>query len=111
MLHRHEARGEGRYEDCRQVVVIRRSGRPGCLRVVFRAAPGRYVPGGATTASGTVGVVGGAALNLHEPGTARALLDEALARGWRPEGSVAEEADGWALFGAVAARRGAKPEC
>ncbi|MGW5125384.1 hypothetical protein ACWEQ7_15270 [Streptomyces sp. NPDC004069] len=39
-------------------------------------------------------------LNLHEPGSVRALLDEALAREVFPAaGSV--EVDGWPLFDAV----------
>ncbi|MFD4973352.1 hypothetical protein [Streptomyces sp. NPDC058424] len=39
-------------------------------------------------------------LNLHAPGSVRALLDEALARGLIPAaGSV--EVDGWPLFDAV----------
>jgi len=39
-------------------------------------------------------------VNLHEPGSVRALLDEALARGLVPAtGTV--EVDGWPLFDAV----------
>ncbi|WP_050993727.1 hypothetical protein [Streptomyces violaceusniger] len=62
------------------------------------------------TASGIVGTTEGQFLNLHEPGAARALLDEALARGWRPDDPTRREMDGWALFASVAARRGATPQ-
>ena len=109
LAHAHRALGDGSYEDCRQVVVIGSAGCSGCLRVVFRQAPGRFVPDGRTVSSGAVGVLGGAALNLHEPGAARALLDAALARGWRPGGAATEEVDGWDLFAAAVARRGAGP--
>jgi hypothetical protein len=45
-------------------------------------------------------------LNLNEPGTVRAPLDEAAASGWQPEALSTREADGWLYFDTVAARRG-----
>lgn len=43
-----------------------------------------------------------AVLNLHRPGVVRALLEEALARGW--DGIARAELDGWTLFEAAHAR-------
>ncbi|KIZ18766.1 hypothetical protein [Streptomyces natalensis] len=106
--HEHEAEGPGRYRGCREILGIRRAGARGRLRVVFRGGAGRLVPDGLLH-SGAVGTAQGAWLNLHEPGTVRALLDEAVARGWRPDGPSAEQRDGWELFDAVAARRGVIP--
>jgi hypothetical protein len=85
------------------------AGTGGPLRIVFVAAPGRFVPGGAPFGSGDVGFVRGASLNLHEPGAVRALLDAASARGWlpRPGETRAVEVDGWALLEAAAAARDA----
>ncbi|MEV6397108.1 hypothetical protein AB0M39_20390 [Streptomyces sp. NPDC051907] len=77
----------------------------GLLRIVFVGGPGRYVPGGAPLGSGDVGFTRGAGLNLHEPGAVRALLDVALARGWRPGERRAAEVDGWSLLEAAAAAR------
>ncbi|WP_445047834.1 hypothetical protein [Streptomyces drozdowiczii] len=59
-----------------------------------------------------MGYVGGASLNLHEPGAVRALLDAASDRGWRPEGRGPVEMDGWPLLEAAAAARagGGGPE-
>lgn len=45
-----------------------------------------------------------AVLNLHRPGVVRALLEEALARGW--DGIARAELDGWTLFDAAHARCG-----
>ncbi|WP_251021589.1 hypothetical protein [Streptomyces sp. ISL-98] len=44
-------------------------------------------------------------MNLHEPGTARALLDVAQARGWASRQPRDEEIDGWPLFDATAKTR------
>jgi hypothetical protein len=96
----------GRYRDCRETLTLRRDGAPGRLLLVFGGAAGRLVPDGILE-SGAVGTTGGTWLNLHEPGAVRALLDEARARGWRPEDPVAAEADGWPLFDTVTARRAA----
>jgi hypothetical protein len=41
----------------------------------------------------------------HTHRAARALLDEALACGWRPDDPLIHEVDGWTVFEAVAARR------
>jgi hypothetical protein len=100
---RHEHHGdEGRYEDCREVLTVRRPGALGRLQVVFEGSPDHLVPDGRTP-SGEVGTAHGPWLNLHEPGTVRALLDEARARGCRVSGDGTELVDGWALFATVAA--------
>ncbi|MFG3114569.1 hypothetical protein ACGF4C_09240 [Streptomyces sp. NPDC048197] len=59
-------------------------------------------------ASGAVGTTNGPLLNLHEPGTVRAFLDEALTKGWRPDDPLTTEMDGWRLFDTVATRRADK---
>jgi hypothetical protein len=95
------ATGRHRFLDCREILTLRRLGSAARLSVVFREGPGRLVPDGYLH-SGAVGTANGSWLNLHEPGAARALLDEALARGWAPEAPA--EFDGWPLFDAVVAR-------
>ncbi|MET8014035.1 hypothetical protein ABZU86_32585 [Streptomyces sp. NPDC005271] len=80
--------------------------------ISFRAAPGRLVPDGFVH-SGGVGTTEGGFLNLHEPGTVRAFLDAAMARGWDAKDPSAKETketkemDGWTLFDKVARRRSA----
>jgi len=103
--HSHRALGNGRYEDCCESLVIRLFKARGQLRVAFRQSPGKLVADGYLP-SGAVGT-DGRFLNLHEPGTARALLDGALAQGWHPDHPSGHEIDGWALFDVVATRRGA----
>ncbi|MFJ2393348.1 hypothetical protein ACIOTI_11415 [Streptomyces sp. NPDC087843] len=109
MRHSHRRDHDGRSVDCRQILTLspRPAGAGGPLRIVFTDGPGRYVPGGAPFGSGDVGLTQGADLNLnlHEPGSVRALLDVALARGWRPEGRRPVEVDGWLLLEAAAAVR------
>lgn len=83
---------------------LRRLGTHGHLLIVFRGGPGRMIADGYAP-SGAVGTGGGAWLNLHEPGTVRAFLDEATARGWDPSAPAARQFDGWELFTAAAARR------
>lgn len=102
--HTHRTLGNGRYEDCCESLVIRLSKARGQLRIAFRQGPGKGVSGGYPMHSGAV-ATDERLLNLHEPGTARALLDEALAQGWDPHDSSAHEMDGWTLFDAVATRR------
>ncbi|WP_251091747.1 hypothetical protein [Streptomyces sp. Caat 7-52] len=107
MRHSHRRDADGRCVDCRQILTLSPQpvGTGGPLRIVFADGPGRYVPGGAPFGSGDVGFTRGADLNLHEPGAVRALLDVALARGWRPEERTAAEMDGWSLLETAAARR------
>ncbi|WP_031524814.1 hypothetical protein [Streptomyces sp. NRRL F-5123] len=100
--HRHHVPDAGGYDDCTEVVTLRRDGARGAVRVSFAGGPGHYVPDGILH-SGAVGTDEGF-LNLHEPGTARALLDEALSRGWDPDVPSPLLLDGWALFTAVRAR-------
>lgn len=106
--HLHQRAGDPQspptYLDCREVITIRRHRSRGRVDIVFRAGEDRLVPDGLLH-SGAV-MRGDRMLNLHEPGTARALLDEALKSGWRPEHPELAELDGWALFDAVAPRRG-----
>ncbi|MFJ5927723.1 hypothetical protein ACIQF6_34520 [Kitasatospora sp. NPDC092948] len=105
----HEHRVEqGRYQDCREFLTIRRLGARGRLLIVFQGGGGRLVPDGCLP-SGAVGAAEGGWLNLHEPGTVRALLDEATASGWNPDDPVTKQMDGWLLFDAVATRRGMTP--
>ncbi|MER5378286.1 hypothetical protein [Streptomyces sp. NPDC002553] len=105
MRHSHRRGHDGRPMGCLQTLTLspQPAGTGGPLRVVFAEGPGRYVPGGAPLGSGDVGFTQGAGLNLHEPGAVRALLDVALARGWRPEERRAVEVDGWLLLEAAAA--------
>ncbi|MCX5198670.1 hypothetical protein OOK31_33095 [Streptomyces sp. NBC_00249] len=103
--HVHRRLPDGRAADCRQTVGLRLVPGGGRLTVVFAEGPGRVLPGPYVASSAGVGTVGGGDLNLHEPGTVRALLDEALARGWRPEDRRGVELDGWTVLEAVAALR------
>ncbi|MGF1431036.1 hypothetical protein [Kitasatospora sp. LaBMicrA B282] len=101
-----ESRVVGRYQDCREILTLRRRGAAGRVWLVFRDGPGRLVPDGILH-SGAVGTTGGDWLNLHEPGTARALLDQVRADGWDPGDPRTRHLDGWPLFDAVVARRSA----
>ncbi|MBT2457110.1 hypothetical protein [Streptomyces sp. ISL-86] len=102
--HGHCVLGNG---GCRKTLTLRSypSGTGGLLRFVFDEGPGRYVAG-FTTGSGEVGAVGVGALNLHEPGTVRFLLDTALARGWEPGERREAKVDGWNFLEAAVAARG-----
>jgi hypothetical protein len=93
--HRHS---DGR--DCQEVLTVHRLGTRGRLRIVFAEGPGRRVPDGLVH-SGAVGDAAGSWLNLHLPGTVRALLDAALAAGWRPDDPATGQMDGWSLFDAA----------
>ncbi|MEU3827487.1 hypothetical protein AB0F36_19505 [Streptomyces sp. NPDC029080] len=108
LRHTHRLLDSGRSADCRETLTLypQPAGTGGPLRIVFADGPGRYVPGGFPMGSGDVGYVHGGSLNLHEPGAVRALLDVALARGWRPGEQRAVEVDGWTLLEAAAAARG-----
>ncbi|MFG2721192.1 hypothetical protein ACGFW5_23265 [Streptomyces sp. NPDC048416] len=90
---------------CRETLALmpQPAGAAGSLRIVFAQGPGRFVPGGFPLGSGDVGYVRGSALNLHEPGAVRALLDVAVARGWQPGDKRNVEVDGWALLDEAAA--------
>lgn len=93
-----------RYQDCREIRTLRRCGTQGRLQIVFGRGIGRLVSDGYLP-SGAVGTADDAWLNLHEPGTVRALLDEAIARGWKPGVPATTQIDGWELFDVVAERR------
>lgn len=105
LRHRHR-REDGRARDCRETVRLRRSGTRGCLVITFRDGGGGPVPDG-FVGSGEAAAVSGGYVNLNEPGSVRALLDEAVAGGWRPDDPRTVELDGWLLFPAVSARRAA----
>jgi hypothetical protein len=100
----HGDTGAQRYFDCTEIVSIRLRGATGRILIAFRAGEGRIVSDGILP-GGTVGTAEVGLLNLHEPGTVRALLDEAIACGWNPDATTIEHLDGWRLFDAGAARR------
>lgn len=93
-----------RYQGCCEILTLRRRGTQGRLQIVFRGGAGRRVPDGYPP-SGVVGTADDVWLNLHEPGTVRALLDEAITRGWNADDIATARIDGWELFGVVAERR------
>ncbi|WP_327270153.1 hypothetical protein OG233_27390 [Streptomyces sp. NBC_01218] len=103
LRHGHRKDEAGRSVDCRQTLTLlaQAPGTGGPLRIVFASGPGRFVP--PPLGSGDVGHTRGSALNLHEPGAVRALLDVARARGWRPEDPAPVVMDGWLLLDAAAA--------
>jgi hypothetical protein len=101
---RHEHRSEqGRYLDCCEVLTIRRHGARGRLRILFQEGPGRLAPDGFAH-SGAVSTAEDSWLNLHEPGTVRALLAAATAGGWQPDNPSTQQLDGWSLFDTAAPR-------
>lgn len=93
--------GVRRLHGCREHVRVGRDGASGRLNVVFAEGPGRVVSGGGYTHAGAVSRDGDY-LNLNRPGVVRAVVDEALHRGWQPERHA--ELDGWAMFEGVLAR-------
>ena len=108
VAHQHmretDEHGRPRYVGCREVVLLRKDGRPGRVTVVFRDGPGRIVPdGGPYTHSGGVRRADDTAtLNLHRPGVVRALLDIAVGGG--EDFGAGSEVDGWQIIDAVWAR-------
>ncbi|WP_236061511.1 hypothetical protein [Actinacidiphila acididurans] len=106
--HRAAAGGKG-YEDCREVLTIRRTGALGRLLITFAHGPGHLVPD-AHAPSGAVGTPEGTWLNLHEPGTVRALLEAAHDLGLGADSAAVYEVDGWTLFASAAARCARTPE-
>lgn len=100
--HTHRADdGSPTYHDCTEHLTIRRDGDPGRLEIVFAVGPGKSVAD--PVHSGGV-KRGDDYLNLHRPGVVRALLDEAIDRGWLPAEPGRCELDGWALVDSVLAR-------
>jgi hypothetical protein len=91
--HQHDEAG------CREVVRLQRVGEAGRLVLVFAAAERRLVADG-RLAEGQVMLAGGRAVNLHEPGVVRALLDEVRARGLWPASPAHAQVDGWDLLAA-----------
>ncbi|MET9572229.1 hypothetical protein ACFYNW_30245 [Streptomyces virginiae] len=102
--HSHSRPG-GPDRDCCETLTVHLTGARGHLRIVFREGPGRLVPTGYPMVSGEVSFTTSESLYLHEPGTVRALMEEARALGWRPDGPSGMEIDGWTLFEAVLRRR------
>ncbi|MFD9104168.1 hypothetical protein [Streptomyces virginiae] len=98
--HSHSRPGGGA-RDCCESLTVHLTGARGHLRIVFREGPGRLVPDGYWMVSGEVSLSTSESLLLHEPGTVRALMEEARARGWRPDGPSGMEIDGWTLFEAA----------
>ncbi|MBL1087977.1 MULTISPECIES: hypothetical protein [Streptomyces] len=108
LRHVHDAVGNGQYHGCCEILGLRLFTARGRLHIVFRSGPDRLVPDGYGMPSGAVGTAHGPLLNLHEPGTVRAFLDEALTKGWRPDDPLTAERDGWRLFDTVTTRRADK---
>ncbi|MEV7558568.1 hypothetical protein [Streptomyces sp. NPDC089795] len=102
--HSHSRPG-GDAGDCCESLTVHLAGARGHLRIVFREGTGRLVPTGYPMVSGEVSFTTGDSLYLHEPGTVRALMEEARARGWRPDGPSGMEIDGWTLFEGALRRR------
>ncbi|MEV6680064.1 hypothetical protein AB0N09_24835 [Streptomyces erythrochromogenes] len=102
--HSHSRPG-GPDRDCCESLTVHLTGARGALRIVFREGPGRLVPNGWPMVSGEVSLTTTESLYLHEPGTVRALMEEARDRGWRPDGPSGMEIDGWTLFEAALRRR------
>ncbi|WP_433379753.1 hypothetical protein [Dactylosporangium sp. CA-152071] len=101
--HRVESVGGGSlYRDCTERLAVWQDGARGRLEVVFKTGTGRLVPDGVLHSGGVVR--GEDYLNLHRPGVVRALLDEALDRGWRPADATHVRYDGWGMVSAVAAK-------
>ncbi|MEU6314406.1 hypothetical protein [Streptomyces sp. NPDC047014] len=102
--HGHRVLPDG---GCRKTLTLwpEPSGSGGALRFVFDEGPGRYVAG-FTTGSGEVGENGVGALNLHEPGTVRFLLDAARARAGDPAQRRETRLDGWDFLKEAVAVRG-----
>jgi hypothetical protein len=95
--------------DCAETVRFRREGSSGHLLVVFQARDGHTVAD-YLQHQGTARHADGRYLNLNKPGVIRALLDEAIARGWRADATIPAEMDGWDLFDAVFADRAKREE-
>ncbi|MFD7729622.1 hypothetical protein ACFV6F_04425 [Kitasatospora phosalacinea] len=104
LRHHHRPPQDGTPPACRETLTLypQPAGTGGPLRIVFAEGPGRYAPGGFPAGSGDVGDDRGNSLNLHEPGAVRALLDAALARGWKPQEPSSVQIDGWSLWKAAA---------
>ncbi|MFI6872731.1 hypothetical protein ACIBL6_04745 [Streptomyces sp. NPDC050400] len=90
------------YPGCASKVTLWRPGSRARLRLVFRPGEGRIIADDYFDRGATVRMPGQVYLNLYEPGTVRALLDEALARGLFPTTERTVEVDAWPLFDAVA---------
>ncbi|MBE1462610.1 hypothetical protein [Kibdelosporangium phytohabitans] len=103
LSHSHRADnadgGTPRYHDCAERLVIRRDNEPGRLEIVFASGEG-------TAGATHVGEVkrGDDYLNLNRPGVVRAVLGEAIDRGWLPAEPGRCELDGWALVDSVLTR-------
>ncbi|MGW0614762.1 hypothetical protein [Streptomyces sp. NPDC002788] len=99
--HRHDQlRG---YPGCSSTLTLWRPGVGARLRIVFRPGPDRVIADGYLDEGAVMRLPDWTYLNLHEPGRARALLDEALARGLFPAAGTVE-ADGWSFISAPSAR-------
>lgn len=86
--------------DCAELVRFRREGSNGDLLVVFQARDGHTVAD-YLQHQGTARHADRRYLNLNLPSVSRALLDEAIARGWRADSNAHAEMDGWDMFDVV----------
>ncbi|GAA1694164.1 hypothetical protein GCM10009765_49270 [Fodinicola feengrottensis] len=97
---RHANRSDGNnFLDCGEILTIYRGEPSERLLIVFQQRPDRLVADGHGP-SATVYAQGGVVVNLHKPGTVRALIDEAMQDGW----PTTRQIDGWPLVDAIAAR-------
>src|SRR5690606_23558855 len=89
--------------DCREVLLLRKEGRPGHLRIVFREGEGGLISDGSpyTHDGGVQGAGDGDMINLHRPRVVRAIVDVVTARGH--DFASPAEIDGWPLLPAVRA--------
>lgn len=81
---------------CNVAVGFGREGSRGRLDIVFREDAARRIRGHVAQANWVVRA-GSEALNLHEPGVVRVLLDGALDGGWDPAVTGRTQLDGWLL--------------
>lgn len=102
VTHEHH-KEHGVFAGCQEVLIFRRPGAIGRLRVVFAAGPEHVVPDGHVP-PGTVGATADRTVDLHEPGTARAFLEALTSRGDLVPPDTTQEIDGWPLFEAAARR-------
>jgi hypothetical protein len=92
--HQHQ------HGQCREVVSLYHQQTKATLKILFYAAPGRFVADGCRHI-GLLGNSNGNLLNLHTPGTIRSLLQQAIAHHMVPTKRGEKEINGWPLFDAI----------
>ncbi|MFJ1864012.1 hypothetical protein ACIOD1_05225 [Streptomyces sp. NPDC088097] len=101
--HVHHVRNPDGSLTCHDTLNLRLPPHGGRLRVVFPWGRGRILPGVGWVpgAAGAVPPGERVAVNLHEPGTARAVVDRLLEDGWDPEDRHGRDVDGWDVSASV----------